>query len=422
MSVGNLRTHSIQESVSVDNLRDGQLEFPGVSKYNILTTVLLPAFNEAMALPKVLDEIFQIVDERYEVIVVDDGSTDDTAIIAASYPCRLIRHDSNCGKGAAVRTGLRYAHGQYIIIMDADATYPASAVPKIVKALETHDMVRCIRQRDNDNMPKVNQIGNRLFDWLLTRIIGLDGGDHLSGMYGLQRRILEQMEIESEGFDLETEISFKANTRKIKITTFSITYESRLGEKKLRPFLDGTRILNRILLMILVYNPTMVFVVPGLLILGLAIIGAVVLSENPLITPYFGLDVHSFILATLGMLGGFQLVIFGIAASLYSVEVGYKPRAWLAGVSSAPVRLGASAIGLILVLYEFLHVLSMAGGWISQGGGEFTSTRELVSAATVLVGGMQLLSAALFISIFAGRIDRKQKKAHVLIENQEGQV
>jgi glycosyltransferase involved in cell wall biosynthesis len=414
--------NNIQESTTNEDDKDRKSDIPTIPKSTILVSIILPSFNEAMALPKVLDGIFQIVDERYEVIVVDDGSTDETAIIATSYPCRLIRHDSNCGKGAAVRTGLRYADGQYIIVMDADATYPVSAIPKIVKALATHDMVRCIRKIDTNNMPKVNQIGNRLFDWLLIRIIGLKGEDQLSGLYGLHRRILEQMEIESDGFDLETEIGFKANTRKLKITTFPIFYEARIGEKKLRPFRDGVNILNRILLMVLVYNPTMIFVLPGLIILGLAVIGAVVLSENPLTTPYFGLDVHSFILATLGMLGGFQLVIFGIAASLYSVEVGYKPRAWLAGVSSARVRLGASAIGMIFVLYEFLHILNMGIEWLSQGAGAFTSTRELVSAATVLVGGMQLLSAALFISIFAGRIERKQKKPHLVIGNQGGQA
>ena len=418
MSIDGLRTNSVQKPVSIDDHRDDQLEFPGVSTSNVLTTIILPAFNEALALPKVLDEIFHIVDEQYEVIVIDDGSTDDTAIVAASYPCRLIQHDSNCGKGSAVSTGLRYARGEYIVIMDADATYPASAIPDIVKALNTHDMVRCIRHKDNKNMPKVNQIGNQLFDWLLTRIIGLGGGDHLSGMYGLRRLTMEQMEIVSDGFDLETEISFKASKKGIKITSFPVSYHSRLGEKKLRPFHDGTQILNRILLMLLVYNPIMMFIVPGLLIFSISIIGAIILSETTLITPYFGLDVHSFILATLGVLGGFQLIIFGTAASLYAVEVGLKAKPWLTAVSSAPVRLSASAIGLILALYEFFHIILIAGDWIYQGAGAFTNTRELVSAATILVGGMQLLSAALFISIFAGRIEQNKRKTRVVIKNQ----
>jgi hypothetical protein len=164
--------------------------------------------------------------------------------------------------------------------------------------------------------------------------------------------------------------------------------------------------------LLLVHNPTMMFIVPGLLISGLAIIGAIVLSETPVITPYFGLDIHSFILATLGVLGGFQLVIFGLAASLYAVEVGYRPRPWLAYVSSPPVRLGAAAIGLILAFYEFLRIVIMASEWFIQGAGSFSNTRELVSAATVVVGGMQLLSAALFISIFAGRLKNKISAIH----------
>ncbi len=156
----------------------------------------------------------------------------------------------------------------------------------------------------------------------------------------------------------------------------------------------------------------MVFVVPGLFILIIAIVGAAILRETSLVTPYFGLDVHSFIIAALGVLGGFQLVVFGIAASLYSVEVGYKPRQWLVGVTSTPVRLGAAALGLILAFVELIHIAFIAGGWLLQGAGAFSNTREVVSSATILVGGLQLLSAALFISIFAGRISSKKKEIH----------
>ena len=92
-----------------------------------LVSVILPAYNEADALPKVLDEFLLQIDRNYEIIVVDDGSTDETSQVVTRYPFRLIKHSSNLGKGAAVRTGIEAARGDYIVVMDADASYPASA-------------------------------------------------------------------------------------------------------------------------------------------------------------------------------------------------------------------------------------------------------------------------------------------------------
>src|SRR5947209_8238771 len=142
----------------------------------VVATVILPAYNEAAALPKVLSALLVVLDaalvERYEIIVVDDASTDDTAAIARSYPCRLLAHRRNQGKGAAVRTGLGAARGDFIVVMDADNTYPADAVPHMVALSDQNDFVRAIRQSGAAHMPLVNRIGNRLFDTLLKRMYG----------------------------------------------------------------------------------------------------------------------------------------------------------------------------------------------------------------------------------------------------------
>ena len=153
----------------------------------IRTTVVLPAYNEGAALPHVLDELGEYLDQSYEVLVVDDGSNDDTAEVAKRYPVRLIKHESNRGKGVAIRTGIAEAQGENVVIMDADATYPVPAIKEMVELLGDHDLVRGIRESDNRSMPGVNRIGNWIFNKLLAISHGLEGTDHLSGLYAMRR-------------------------------------------------------------------------------------------------------------------------------------------------------------------------------------------------------------------------------------------
>lgn len=370
-------------------------------------TIILPAYNEAAALPNVLNDLYQIITPGVEVIVIDDGSTDTTAEIANQYPCRLIRHTENCGKGAAVRTGLEQAQGKRIVVMDADNTYPASAVPKLINLLENYDLVRCIRQTRPENMPRTNLFGNWIFDRLMMDILRLDGKDQLSGLYGLQRQHLVQMNLEAERFDLEAEINMKAKAHKLRVATFPIEYQNRLGEKKLAPFRDGWHILRRILFLFLVHNPVVMFILPGLIISSLGLLGAAVLRSSAIVTPYFGLDVHSFILASLSILSGFQLATFGLAAAMYSVEAGYPPRAWMIWFSSFPVRMCTGLAGVVMAVMGLERITGLVLGWLGSSAGPFNQTQALVSAVTLMVAGMQLLSTALFVSIFAGRFQKR---------------
>lgn len=391
------------------------------SSGDLHATIILPAYNEAAGLPTVLADVFSVVGHLpgYEVIVVDDGSTDGTTAIAHTFPARVFRHKTNRGKGAAIRTGLSRARGNAIIVMDADATYPASAIPRMVELLETHDLVRCNRQHQPEAMPLVNQVGNWLFDRLLTFSHGLDGSDHLSGLYGLRREALLKMRLESEGFDIEAEIGIKARVRGLRVTSFPIEYNTRLGDKKLDPWRDGFLILSRIMAMFLLYNPLLTFILPGFLVMFLALGGAFLLAQSAIITPFFGLDIHSFIVAILGGVASFQLIVFGMAAALYGVEAGYKPARWLIRLSTRPVRLGGALLGFLAVGFAAVYIGVLVWRWFAGGAGKFYDTREVVLASTALVFGMQLLSAALFLSIFAGRLERLQKGRPALAPQSE---
>jgi GT2 family glycosyltransferase len=371
----------------------------------IRTTVVLPAFNEGAALPHVLDELEASLDPSYEIVVVDDGSTDDTAEVAEQHRCRLIKHSSNRGKGVAIRTGIAEAQGENVVIMDADATYPVPAIAEMVDLLDQNDLVRGIRSSEGESMPLVNRFGNWLFNKLLAISHGLEGSDHLSGLYGIRRSAALRLGTEATGFDIETEIGIKARARGLRVAEVPISYLPRVGEKKLSPWSDGFRILGRVIVLLLIYNPWITFILPGLLLMAVSVTGAIWLSQGDVVTSYLGLSIHSFIVAALGVLAAFQLTIFGVAAALYGVEAGQQPSRWLLAVVSTRFRLAVAGLGLVMLLVSLAKLIQLTIQW--AGTEPFTDTRALVLSTTFLVLGLQIMSAALFISIFSGRISRQ---------------
>jgi glycosyltransferase involved in cell wall biosynthesis len=205
-------------------------------------TVLLPAYNEEIGLSALLPPLLELSHERFEVLVVDDGSTDSTAGLAESMGCRVVRHAANAGKGVAVRTGLQAARGEKVVIMDADDTYPVDAVLEIISRLDECEMVVGVRTLGRKNIPPLNRFGNAV----LTRAIRFASGsrwtDPLTGFYGLRRNALERMDLRSNGFSVEAEIAMKSVRLGLRVVDHPIAYRARAGASKLHPLRDGMRI------------------------------------------------------------------------------------------------------------------------------------------------------------------------------------
>jgi glycosyltransferase involved in cell wall biosynthesis len=210
----------------------------------IKTTVIIPAYSEEEGLPIVLEKLLKVIDDSYEVIVVDDGSPDRTSERASSFPCKLIRQEQNRGKGEAMKTGVREAAGEDIIFIDADDTYPVEAIPDITQLLQRFDMVVASRSKGRENIPRFNRIGNFIFTKLLKYLHGSNLTDPLTGLYGLKKAHFEQMQLDSKGFTIETEIAIKAARMKLKVTEMPIVYKPRLGKQKLGGTKDGWKILE----------------------------------------------------------------------------------------------------------------------------------------------------------------------------------
>ena len=199
----------------------------------ILNTIIIPAWREEKGLPVVLSKVYQIIDDTYEVIVVDDGSDDGTYRVASQFPCRFIRHEVNKGKGEALKTGISQAVGENIIWMDADDSYPPELIPQVVEALRTYDMVVCSRKWGKENIPLFNRLGNRIFRIMIKVIYGFKPDDPCSGLWGVKKSKLMIMRLSSKRFAIEPEIAMKGSRMKLKMLDIPIEYRERIGETKL---------------------------------------------------------------------------------------------------------------------------------------------------------------------------------------------
>lgn len=202
------------------------------------TTILLPAYNEEEGLVITLKKLFQVIDnENYEVIVIDDGSTDRTSEVATQFPCRIIKHEINKGKGEAIKTGIKNARSENIICIDADDTYPTDIVPQIAHYLQQYDVVIGSRFYGRRNIPLFNRIGNFIIRILIKYIYKYKPFDPLTGLWGIKKQCAEQI-LPTARFAPDAEMQIKAARIKLQMYDIKINYNPRVGDTKL-PSIKG---------------------------------------------------------------------------------------------------------------------------------------------------------------------------------------
>ncbi len=210
-------------------------------------TVIIPAYNEEEGLPIVLEKIFRVLGDRYEVIVVDDGSQDRTSEVAMQFPCRVLRHEVNRGKGEALKTAILAATTDRVIWIDADDTYPVEMIPRMLHDLEERaDMVCASRILGREKIPAFHRFGNRMFALMIRTLYGFNGRDPCTGLCALKREPLLKMGLTGRRFTIDSEIAMKAGRMGLRVRDYPITYGARVGRSKLSGIRDGARILGGI--------------------------------------------------------------------------------------------------------------------------------------------------------------------------------
>lgn len=278
------------------------------------TSLVIPAYNEVEGLPLVVREYLDVVDE---VIMVDDGSSDGTFQAAQALVCgkvKLLRHEVNQGKVAALRTGVLQASGDVIIFTDADNTYPARYVPQLVQEIEKGaDLVLGARIQARENIPAFNRLGNNIFSFLATYISCIRIKDSQTGMRAFRREMFDKLDVKAKGLEFETKMTVRAAKLGYKIVEIPIEYRERVGKSKLNPLKDGARMLTALLsvaytetslLSKMVLLPSIAFIFIGL------ITGFISIYEKV----QYGVISHEFypIFTAFLILVGIQLISLGL--------------------------------------------------------------------------------------------------------------
>ncbi len=203
-------------------------------------TVIIPCLNEEQGIEQVLQSMPPFVDE---IVVVDNGSTDRTADVAAGFGAKVIQEEVR-GYGRAYKRGFSQATGDIIVTLDGDHSYPPDAISYLLEAflhLEA-DFLNASRfpVRDRNAMSLKHKFGNLVLSAAMSFLFFRWVRDSQSGMWVLRRSILEHMDLISDGMAFSEEIKIEAiRDRRIHFEEISIQYSSRLGEIKLNPWQDG---------------------------------------------------------------------------------------------------------------------------------------------------------------------------------------
>jgi len=242
-------------------------------------SIIIPAYNEEEGISSVLDETIKIMEQtsiNYEIIVVNDGSTDETAKIAGNKPVRLINHPINKGYGAALKTGIRKAKYPLICITDADGTYSPQYIPELIKNINDADMVVGSRTGSKVAIPLLRKPAKWILNSLANYLTGVKIPDLNSGLRIFSKEVINIFTpICPNGFSFTTTITLALLTNNYSVSFIPINYDHRIGKSKIRPVRDSINFFNLIIRTVTYFAPLKVFI-PISLILALIGIGLLV--------------------------------------------------------------------------------------------------------------------------------------------------
>ena len=333
-----------------------------------------------------------------EVIVADNGSSDNSAEVARAAGASVVKEEAR-GYGNAYMTGFSAAQGRIIVMGDSDDSYDFTQLGALVDKIgEGYDYV--LGSRFDGEIRKGamtwshRYIGNPILTGVLNRFFGLKSSDAHSGMRAFTRSALDRMALRCEGMEFASEIVVKAAQSNLRVAEVPIVYHPRVGESKLNSLKDGWRHLRFMLLL----APTYLFLIPGIVMLALGLAGqgfALALGGGGTETNF---SVASALLAVIGVV----IIMFGVVTQSFLQSLGFGPRSrvtrWVDGKLSLEGNLAVATATVVTGLVTTVFIWGT--GFIQQPDG----AKLAVASVMLMAIGLVLLFGSFFISVVRIRV------------------
>jgi len=221
-------------------------------------SIVIPACNEAGAIGEVVSALSGAAAWR-EILVIDDGSTDDTGARAQAAGARVVRHPYNKGNGAAVKTGIRAASGEYVLIIDADGQHQPADALRLTARLGEYDLVVGARSKETQ-AGSTRRWGNAALNWLASFLTERDIPDLTSGFRAARRDgLVEFLPLLPNGFSTPTTTTLAFLKAGYSVAFEPIEAKVRIGTSKIRLTSDGPKFFLIVLRVITIFSPLRVF-------------------------------------------------------------------------------------------------------------------------------------------------------------------
>jgi len=269
---------SQQTVATVERLEGALNGIDAVTRVDV--AVVIPAYNEAGAVAGIVRRVrsaLAATPYAFEVVVVDDGSVDETASEAEGQGVRVIRMGENCGYGAALKAGINATESDYVVITDADGTYPPEEIPGLVARMERVDMVVGSRQMSDVSIAWIRRPAKMILNRLASYLSGRHIPDLNSGLRVMRRSTLMKfIHLLPSGFSFTTTITMSMLCTNHKVSYVPVQCAPRVGSSKIRPS-DFNAFMMLVLRTVVLFNPLKVFLPLGTL---LFLIGVVKLVQD----------------------------------------------------------------------------------------------------------------------------------------------
>jgi glycosyltransferase involved in cell wall biosynthesis len=369
-----------------------------------LVSVVIPCLNEAENIQRCVGDACAALQSGGldgEVLVVDNGSEDDSASLAAEAGARVITEHRR-GYGSAYLAGFAAAQGRYIVMADADLTYDFNEIPRFVAALDDGAELVMGDRMDNIHpgaMPWLHRyVGNPILTGLLNLFFRTGIKDAHCGMRALRRDVLPRLALRTTGMEFASEMVIRASKEQLRIAEFPIEYHPRGGESKLSSFKDGWRHLR----FLLVHSPTHLFIIPGAALAGLGTLIVLLVGGG---LEVFGRSwgIHALIGGALLMIVGTQVLALGLCAHAYGTYFMGERDAWFDRMRSRfRLEHGLLLGGGFMVVGVLIGAVIVAT-WISHGFGSLADEQLAIVAASLLIVGIQIFFSSFLLSILGLR-------------------